>query len=150
MEIKFRTWIFKEKKMKKVYGLCWQKDILQVEVLRDEILKEGLENMSILNNPNCFEYWINEKECIIMRYTERKDKNGKEIYEGDIVKVKNIASEEEAIGFIQFNSRRGYYEIVFDNSPAGTEVFENYTFSSWEIEVIGNIYENPNLLKKGE
>jgi len=130
-EIKFRAWDKKNKAM------FYPQELIQLDRVY----------VGYFDDSGCPK--VNE-DIILMQYTGLKDKNGKEIYEKDIIKVKNIASEEEATGFIQFNSRRGYYEIVFDNSPAGIEAFEYYTYSSWEIEVIGNIYENPEFLKKGE
>lgn len=74
---------------------------------------------------------------ILMQYTGLKDKNGKEIYEGDVVKSRgyNDIDEEERvfIDTVEFNG--GAF------SPICFEKCENF-------EVIGNIYENPELLNK--
>lgn len=69
-----------------------------------------------------------------------KDKNGKEIYEGDIVKAsESIYDNENFIG-----------EVCYDFSDPGfvMKVSEN-DYRVWfeGVEVIGNIYENPELLK---
>jgi uncharacterized phage protein (TIGR01671 family) len=77
---------------------------------------------------------------IIQQYTGLLDKNGKEIYEGDIVKL--------------FNDSDELYEVVyncFDNDILGF-LLESYGgrgdwFDSRKREVIGNIYENSELLK---
>ncbi len=86
------------------------------------------------------------KDFELMQYTGLKDKNGKEIYEGDIISWK--VEEDNGYKRTQFTE---VCEVRFDNG--------NYKFganeTSWwhdlrgtekEVEVIGNIYENPDLL----
>jgi hypothetical protein len=80
-------------------------------------------------------------QCVIMQYTGLKDKNGKEIFEGDIIKAKSYGSEEifcmEWIGETGCGCHNGLgYYIPSENNPPE------------EWEVIGNIYENPELLNK--
>lgn len=75
---------------------------------------------------------------IAMQYTGLKDKNGKEIYEGDILRH----NREAYIGKVWFCDGCFMTDCEgFGNQPM------NDLDLGW-IEVIGNIYENPELLKE--
>ena len=70
------------------------------------------------------------REVPIHEWTGLKDKNGKEIYEGDVVRYKDIPNEV----------------VVFKDGAFKCGLFFLYEDAK-SIEVIGNIYENPNLIK---
>ena len=89
------------------------------------------------------------------QYTELKDENGKEIYEGDIIEF----SYDMFVGNFDTFVAKG--KVVFEEGAFYVEVFENerttkdeayllYSINLDTIEVIGNIYDNPELLEKGE
>ena len=78
----------------------------------------------------------------VMQYTGLKDKNGKEIYEGDIVSMFHDTQFSE----VKWNSEYGCWEIKVQLSihNEGWDLLGNHLE---QCEVIGNIYENPELLE---
>lgn len=84
----------------------------------------------------------------IGQFTGLLDKNGKEIYEGDIVKTKGNWG-----GVVTWNSR-GYYYIkdkyYYDNEePDLSPLGSLHCYERKQLEIIGNIHDNPELLKGG-
>ena len=78
--------------------------------------------------------------CGVMQFTGLKDKNGKEIYEGDILQKKWTRMGKE--------KRSGLLEVKF-GEIIGEQGIYGYGYDSCDgYEIIGNIYENPELIKK--
>lgn len=85
-----------------------------------------------------FEYKDATDKVELMQYTGLHDKNGKEIYEGDIVKIKY---RDENIGKVIYEHNGFSIDVTNMNKNYGRVSFVNNF-----MEVIGNIYDNPELL----
>ena len=133
-EIKFRAWDNKKKK----WLLGYNYKELGGFSLTGELVLLG-EWSAVIDRflpPFCKDGYKFD-DLKIMQYTGLKDKNGKEIYEGDIVychNTKNTYVVERKV----FEGYEGALCVGYEFETAHQE----------NLEVIGNIYENPELLKE--
>ena len=82
-------------------------------------------------------------EFILMQFTGLKDKNGKEIYEGDIVKIGILLNE-----LVIYEGVVAYSNGRFTCDTGKLEIdWWRYEITKQTIEIIGNIHENPELLE---
>lgn len=118
---KYRAWLKKEQKM--------DNEIDHISWLEDELYCIG----------DGITYMVSAEDLVLMQSTGLVDKNGKEIFEGDIVKMsKDVYSEPT------------YYEVVrhyggayrLESKQHGCELWLRHT----DCEVVGNVYENKELL----
>jgi len=124
-EIKFRAWDKKENKMQQVVQILYGHEAsnypLSVDFFR------SVKSRSI-------------KDIELMQYTGLKDKNGVEIYEGDIVMIYDARESES---FPMFSEK-----VIFEKGKFMTEgEFDLYDTDNYSYELIGNIFENKELLK---
>lgn len=105
--------------------------------------------------------WFSENQPLeIMQYTGLKDKNGTEIYEGDLLRhpARDSWEQKNFVAFEVFfhdNDRADRHigfqmnRLHFQGSIGGYSMVENFLPRYTEkMEIIGNIYENPELLRR--
>ena len=131
-EIKFRAWIKEENKMINVETIDFTDKSMQY-LEKNEIIDVYLLRTTFL------------EDIELMQYTGIKDKNGIEIYEGDILKynfsydgrLKHISP----VTYLETQASFGIKDIYGNEIPLYRITANNY------FEVVGNIYENPELLE---
>lgn len=128
---KYRAWSKTEKTMS---------DVIRIDFLNEEV--------------DAFSFEENETEKVeFMSSTGLFDKNGTEIFERDILKGENgnlAIYRHPTLGFYTIDSSN--FECFFaDGVNVGVKEFnENLKYISEGLEVIGNVYENPELLEVGQ
>jgi uncharacterized phage protein (TIGR01671 family) len=129
-ELKFRGWNDVENK----FYYCSMQELWEEsngELCGEEgrEVEERVENFLIAAFSKC------------QQFTSLKDMNGKEIYEGDIVKGAGVADE---LCYIEWDIGNVQYRLLECGSNART----GFLSMGMELEVVGNIFENPELLSE--
>lgn len=144
-EIKFRVWDNKYKSwMQCGFSYSGVGDFISrggggfafQTILDNETLTDNIHEEIPFNGTN--------PRWIVQQYTGLKDKNGREIYEGDVLKCKGFDGWFAEVGFY-FNM-----EVKYDTACSGESEISGFLYIPVEREVIGNIFENPELLRDVE
>ena len=133
-EIKFRAWLKEDKKMVNVKTIDFTDKTIRC------LKKNEFINAYLLRR-------VSFDDVELMQYTEVKDKNGKEIYEGDIVKIIKLEGYGEYCDQVEYTGRIECYISEFRIQPLNLRLSDESTV---EIEIIRNIYENKNLLEENK
>nr|DAN82678.1 MAG TPA: YopX protein [Caudoviricetes sp.]DAT30387.1 MAG TPA: YopX protein [Caudoviricetes sp.] len=122
---------------------AWHKELgrmMLIEIMYFFFFDNELEELE-LNDPVMNDHIsVYPDEIVLMQSTGLKDKNGKEIFEGDVVKMaKDVYSEPTHYEVVRY--RGGAYRL--ESKQHGCELWLRHT----NCEIVGNIYENPELLE---
>ena len=102
------------------------------------------DEVGMLNFWSNYLRWQGKKA--IMQYTGLKDKNGKEIYEGDIVKITETTDGKDVLALIHWKEKEACFGWKLNFLCMLSE--KDLDSNNWEV--IGNIYENPELINEVE
>lgn len=151
--------------MREVKYRLWCKERQEMIDIRKMYFEDGkLTTISCVDHDSNFEYFTEDNDHVLMQYTGLKDVNGKEIYEGDILRVwrddEYIPNRDSGGGIVDYDCESGFSQIgkvsfegcSFDYSTIKTlngrhedihlpiDWLDNY-------EVIGNVFENAEILE---
>ena len=140
--IKFRAWITEAKQMIEHNSIDFNDFLHKTDLLGN------------INHSYCGD------DFALMQFTGLLDKNGKEIYEGDIIKWGMHKGSEEYFhryAVVEFNPDIQFRILFYVNSETGEKKpTDNYIFhfgkftykeTDKHIEIIGNVFESPDLVK---
>lgn len=151
--------------MREVKYRLWCKERQEMIDIRKMYFEDGkLTTISCVDHDSDFEYFTEDNDHVLMQYTGLKDVNGKEIYEGDILRVwrddEYIPNRDSGGGIVDYDCESGFSQIgkvgfegcSFDYSTIKTlngrhedihlpiDWLDNY-------EVIGNVFGNAEILE---
>ena len=126
---KFRAWDKISKKMFPVTMIDFGQSYVMIEEINELLCKRDFDEIEIIQSTGLF------------------DKNGKEIYEGDIVRFSDC-DDDVYITPVVWDKNYACFGVSFSGGyPISFDYLEEFYTELKDIEVVGNIYENPELLE---
>lgn len=122
---RFRAWDKEFKEMVQVDALVFDGQIIKATYKNGNVVKEDLKNY------------------VLMQSTGLRDKNGKEIFEGDVLKVTNLSSWLEVVSFNE--DKAMFVSKETKRKVEETPLYDLFNTDIFEVEIIGNIHTNPKL-----
>jgi uncharacterized phage protein (TIGR01671 family) len=122
---KYRAWDKEFKEMVQVDALVFEEQIIKATYKNGNIVKEDFKNY------------------VLMQSTGMLDKNEREIFEGDILKVTNLSSWLEVVSFNE--DKAMFVSKETKRKIEETPLYDLFNTDIFEVEIIGNIHTNPEL-----
>lgn len=144
-EIKFRAWNGEEMIYTEVVPRPHTDRLGYDETRYTVVPGDGYHSDWLIIEPSDDNVELQELDNLaLMQYTELKDKNGKEIYEGDIVHCDidvPLLGKRAFYCSIEYFDSMAAYQVCLPNGKT------SFYLEDRELEVVGNIYQDPELLK---
>lgn len=122
---RFRAWDKGFKEMVQVDALVFEEQIIKATYKNGNVTKDDLKNY------------------VLMQSTGLRDKNEREIFEGDILKVTNRSSWLEVVSFN--NNKAMFVSKETKRKVEETPLYDLFNTDIFEVEIVGNKFENPEL-----
>ena len=133
---RFRAW---NKATKEMYGAD---DIIAINFEEKEICVQTIYFEQGLPDSRDLDYYDFD-DIVLMQSTGMRDKNDREIFEGDILRVTNLSSWLEVVSFNE--DKAMFISKEIKREVEETPLYDLFNTDIFEIETIGNIYTNPKL-----
>lgn len=122
-ELKIKAWLKKEKKMLSIIGIDFNYEYIRYT-----------EDDNLFNS----DYKVAEfKDIELLQFTGLKDNGGQELYEADVIKFND--GIDDIYGLISYDDEDGTYCVSYEN------ITEHLSDREGDFEIVGNIFENPDL-----
>ena len=122
-ELKIKAWLKKEKKMVSIIGIDFNYEYIRYT-----------EDDNLFNS----DYKVAEfKDIELLQFTGLKDNGGQELYEADVILFND--GIDDIYGLISYDDDDGTYRVSYEN------ITEHLSDREGDFEIVGNIFENPDL-----
>lgn len=122
-EFKMKAWLKKEKKMVAIIGIDFNYEYIRYTE-DDNLFNENYKTAEF-------------KNIELLQFTGLKDNGGQELYEADVIKFND--GIDDIYGLISYDDEDGTYRVSYEN------ITEHLSDLEGDFEIVGNIFENPDL-----
>lgn len=122
-ELKIKAWLKKEKKMVAIIGIDFNYEYIRY-IEDGNLFNENYKTAAF-------------KDIELLQFSGAKDKAGQELYEADVIKFND--GIDDIYGLISYDDEDGTYRVSYEN------ITEHLSDLEGDFEIVGNIFENPDL-----